>query len=66
MQLSNLGHKCPDKTASPVACPKGTYQDETQQVTCKEVSTPNLCHSIYQIVFLVLLAISYTFHEHGN
>lgn len=33
--ICTVGHYCPEKSANPILCPSGYYQDQTGQWTCK-------------------------------
>ena len=38
-----VGHYCPTASSYPIPCPEGTYQDLTQQQTCKDCPAGHYC-----------------------
>ncbi|CAC5381825.1 unnamed protein product [Mytilus coruscus] len=46
------GHYCPEGSHLPVRCDSGTYQDETEQGTCKECPTGYFCDNVKAPVVL--------------
>lgn len=47
-----IGHYCPEGSHQPIRCDSGTYQDETEQGTCKVCPTGYFCDNVKAPVVL--------------